>query len=52
MAAITLVYSNLGLLFTAIYLLLIGLQGLLGFSTGVVPSVLAVIAGILLLIGK
>jgi hypothetical protein len=36
----------------AIYLIIIGLMGLLGFSLGILVPILALAAGILILIGK
>jgi hypothetical protein len=44
--------KNLGMLLLAIYLICVGLVGLFGFSLGVVPAVLALIAGILIIIGR
>ena len=44
--------KNLGMLLLAIYLILAGLMGLLGFSLGILMPILALAAGILILIGK
>jgi len=44
--------KNLGMLLLAIYLICVGLVGLFGFSLGVVPAILALIAGILIIIGR
>lgn len=44
--------KNRGLLVLAIYLILIGLSSLLSFSLGIVAPILALVAGILILIGK
>jgi hypothetical protein len=44
--------KNLGMLLLAIYLIISGLMGLIGFSLGIVMSFLALAAGILILIGK
>ena len=44
--------KNLGMLLLAIYLIVIGLMGLFGFSVGILAPILALAAGILILIGK
>jgi hypothetical protein len=44
--------KNLGMLLLAIYLIIIGLMGLIGFSLGILVPILALAAGILILIGK
>ncbi len=44
--------KNLGMLLLAIYLIISGLMGLMGFSLGIVMPILALAAGILILIGK
>jgi hypothetical protein len=51
MARIT---RNIGMLLLAIYLILIGLAALIpGFpSLGIVPAILAILAGIFILIGR
>jgi hypothetical protein len=44
--------KNLGMLLLAIYLIVSGLMGLMGFSLGIIMPILALAAGILILIGK
>ena len=44
--------KNIGMLLLAIYLICVGLVGLFGFSLGIIPAVIALIAGIFILIGK
>lgn len=44
--------KNLGMLLLAIYLIISGLMGLLGFSLGILMPILGLAAGILILIGK
>ncbi|MFZ5855320.1 MAG: hypothetical protein ACOYZ6_00685 [Chloroflexota bacterium] len=47
--------KNLGVLLLAIYLILVGLQGLFGFSLGglsILVPICALIAGILLLLNR
>jgi hypothetical protein len=44
--------KNLGMLLLAIYLIISGLMGLIGFSLGIVMPILALAAGILILIGR
>jgi hypothetical protein len=44
--------KNLGMLLLAIYLIISGLMGLIGFSLGIFMPILALAAGILILIGK
>jgi len=44
--------KNIGMLLLAIYLILVGLVALSGMSFGPVPGVLALIAGVLILLGK
>ena len=44
--------KNLGMLVLAIYLICVGLVGLVGLSFGIVPAILAIVAGILILIGR
>lgn len=48
------VFSNLGILFTAIYLILVGLTSVIPALVlpGIVLGIIALIAGILLLIGR
>jgi hypothetical protein len=44
--------KNIGMLLLAIYLLCVGLIGLFGFSMGVVPALIALLAGIFIIIGR
>jgi hypothetical protein len=44
--------KNLGMLVLAIYLICVGLVGLAGLSLGFVSAILAIVAGILILIGR
>jgi D-serine dehydratase len=44
--------KNIGMLLLAIYLICVGLVGLLGLSLGIVPAILAILAGIFILIGR
>ena len=44
--------KNLGMLVLAIYLICVGLVGLTGLALGMVTAVLAIVAGILILIGR
>jgi hypothetical protein len=44
--------NNIGMLLLAIYLILIGIVGLAGVSLGVVPAIVALIAGIFILLGR
>jgi hypothetical protein len=44
--------KNLGLLVLAIYLICVGLVTLFGLGIGVVTGILALVAGILILIGR
>lgn len=44
--------KNIGMLLLAIYLILVGMIGTLGMSLGILPAIVALIAGILILIGK
>ena len=44
--------KNIGMLLFAIYLICVGLVGLFGFSLGMVPAILALVAGIFILIGR
>jgi hypothetical protein len=43
--------KNLGMLVLAIYLICVGLVGL-GVALGIVPTILALVAGILILLGR
>ncbi|HEY1768790.1 MAG TPA: hypothetical protein VGG02_00865 [Chthoniobacterales bacterium] len=44
--------KNIGLLLLAIYLILVGLIGLTGLPFGIVPAIVALIAGIFIIIGR
>ncbi|MGI8890139.1 MAG: hypothetical protein ACR2G0_05070 [Chthoniobacterales bacterium] len=44
--------KNIGMLLLAIYLIGVGILGLAGLSFGVLLPILALLAGILILIGK
>jgi hypothetical protein len=44
--------NNIGMLLLAIYLILIGIVGLAGVPLGVVPAIVALIAGIFILLGR
>lgn len=46
------VTKNLGMLLLAIYLICVGLIGIFGFSLGIIPAILALVAGILILLGR
>ncbi len=44
--------KNIGMLLLAIYLILVGIVGLAGVPLGIVPALVALIAGIFILIGR
>ena len=44
--------KNIGMLLLAIYLICVGLIGLFGFNLGFIPAIIALIAGIFILIGR
>ena len=44
--------KNIGMLLLAIYLICVGLIGAFGFSLGILPGILALLAGIFILIGR
>jgi hypothetical protein len=44
--------KNIGMLLLAIYLIVVGIIGLTGMGTGLLLPILALIAGIFILIGK
>ena len=44
--------KNIGMLLLAIYLIVIGIIGLTGMSTGILLPILALVAGIFILIGR
>ena len=44
--------KNIGMLLLAVYLIVVGLVGLTGLSPGILLPILALVAGIFILIGK
>jgi hypothetical protein len=44
--------KNIGMLLLAIYLIVVGIIGLTGMGTGILLPILALIAGVCILIGK
>lgn len=44
--------KNIGMILLAVYLILVGIVGLAGVPLGVVPAVVALVAGILILLGR
>jgi hypothetical protein len=44
--------KNIGMLLLAVWLILIGLETLLGFDLGILMSLLAMVAGVFVLLGK
>ncbi len=44
--------KNIGMILLAVYLILVGIIGLTGIGAGILLPILALIAGILILIGK
>jgi len=44
--------KNLGMLLLAVYLIAVGILGLTGMSLGILLPILALVAGILILLGK
>jgi hypothetical protein len=44
--------KNIGMLLLAVYLIAVGIIGLTGMGTGLLLHILALVAGILILIGK
>ncbi len=44
--------NNIGMILLAIYLILIGIIGLTGVSLSFVPAIVALIAGIFILLGR
>lgn len=44
--------KNIGMILLAVYLIVVGIIGLTGISAGILLPILALIAGILILIGK
>ena len=48
----TMITKNIGMLLLAIYLILVGLVTLLGLGIGYIAGIVALLAGIFILIGK
>jgi len=44
--------KNVGMLLLAIYLILVGLIGIFGFYFGVIPGIIALLAGIFIILGR
>ena len=44
--------KNIGMLLLAIYLILAGLIGTFGFYFGVIPGIIALVAGIFIILGR
>ena len=44
--------KNIGMLLLAIYLIVVGIMGLTGMAAGILLPVLALVAGIFILIGR
>lgn len=44
--------KNIGMLLLAIYLIFVGLIGIFGFNFGFIPAIIALIAGIFIIIGR
>ena len=44
--------KNIGMLLLAIYLILVGLATIFGLGVGYIPGIVALIAGIFILIGR
>jgi len=44
--------KNIGMLLLAIYLIVVGIMGLTGMALGILLPILALVAGIMILIGK
>lgn len=44
--------KNIGMILLAVYLILVGIVGLTGIGTGILLPILALVAGIFILIGK
>lgn len=44
--------KNIGMILLAVYLIIVGIVGLTGMPFGVVPAILALVAGIFILIGR
>jgi len=50
--SLSMITKNLGMLLLAIYLIGVGILGLVGMSLGILLPILALVAGILILLGK
>ena len=44
--------KNIGMLLLAIYLILVGLIAVFGFNFGVIPGLIALLAGIFIILGR
>ena len=44
--------KNIGMLLLTVYLILVGLIGVFGFHFGVIPGVIALLAGIFIILGR
>ena len=44
--------KNIGMLLLAVYLILVGLIGVFGFYFGVIPGIIALLAGIFIILGR
>ncbi len=44
--------KNIGMILLAVYLIMVGIVGLTGMPFGVVPAIVAVVAGIFILLGR
>ncbi len=44
--------KNIGMILLAVYLILVGIIGLAGIPLGVLPAIVALIAGIFILLGR
>jgi hypothetical protein len=44
--------KNIGMLLLAIYLILVGLIAVLGFNFGFIPGIIALLAGIFIILGR
>ena len=44
--------KNIGMLLLAVYLILVGLIGVFGFYFGVIPGLIALLAGVFIILGR
>ena len=44
--------KNIGMILLAVYLIMVGIVGLTGMPFGIVPAIVALVAGIFILIGR